>query len=174
MLNRKYPSHWQALLLTICLTVAQPVLADALRDFSGKPHNLNEYTGKGKWLVIMFWASDCHVCNQEAHQYVDFHFAYSDTMASLLGVSLDGKARQKEAEGFVSRHKLNFPNLIGEPEDVAGLFTALTGADWVGTPTFLIYNPAGKLVAQQAGAVPAELITEFIKSQSAASSKKPG
>lgn len=172
MLNRKYTFHWQALLLAICMATAQFVLAEGLRDFSGKPHDLNKYTGKGKWLVVMFWASDCHVCNQEAHQYVDFHFTYSDTTASVVGVSLDGKSGQKEAEAFVARHKLNFPNLIGEPEDVAGLFTGLTGADWVGTPTFLIYNPAGKLVAQQAGAVPAELLAEFIKSQTAPSSKK--
>jgi len=38
----------------------------------------------------------------------------------------------------------------------------LTGEFWIGTPTFFIYDPTGKLRASQAGAVPVDIIESFI------------
>ena len=142
--------------------------ASTLYELNGKPSSIEKYAGKGKWLVVMFWSSDCHICNKEAHQYVDFHFAHSDDNASVLGISLDGTKNKVLAEGFIKKHKVNFPNLIGEPEAIADMFTQLTGVLWAGTPTFLIYSPKGELLIQQIGAVPTELIENFIESQTVA------
>ncbi len=143
----------------------------ALSTFDGKPADVTDYTGGGKWLVVMIWASDCHVCNQEASQYVDFQFVHHDDDASVLGISIDGQAKKAEAEKFIARHDVNFPNLIGEPGEVAEWFARITGSAFVGTPTFLFYNPAGKLVAKQVGAVPTEMIEAFMQQQ--ASAKTP-
>ena len=151
-----------ALILSLAwlLPLAQ---AQALQDFNGKPREISDYSGKGKWLIVMIWASDCHVCNKEVHNYVDFQFVHADEDAQVLGISIDGKGRKQEAEKFIQRHKVNFPNLIGEPAEVARLFTQLTGAYFAGTPAFLFYDPRGELRAQQLGAVPIEMIEKFIK-----------
>jgi peroxiredoxin len=108
------------------------------------------------------------VCNKEAHAYVDFHFVHSDDDAQVLGISIDGQAKKAEAQKFIERHKINFPNLIGEPAVVANLFAQLTGTYFAGTPAFLFYDPNGELRAQQLGAVPIELIEDFIKQPTAA------
>lgn len=133
------------------------------QDFSGKPQLLENYLGKGKWQVVMIWASDCHICNREAHEYVDFHLVHSDTDATVLGVSVDGESRKKAAEKFISKHSVDFPNLIAEPEFVGNLYKEFTGQYFAGTPSFLIFSPEGELKAAQAGAVPTGLIEEFIK-----------
>lgn len=143
--------------------------AGGLQDFDGQPKSISDYTGKGKWLVVMIWASDCHVCNQEAHAYVDFHFVHADEDAQVLGITIDGQAKKADALKFIERHKVNFPSLIGEPADVANLFSELTGTYFVGTPAFLFFDPKGDLRAQQVGAVPPELIENFIKQQTTAS-----
>lgn len=140
--------------------------AGVLTDFAGHSKQISDYTGNGKWRIVMIWASDCHVCNQEAHNYVKFHQEHKDKDAQMLGISMDGKKKLKDAEEFVKRHQLNFPNLIGEPVNVAMKYMQLTGAEWVGTPTFLIYGPKGNLLAKQEGAVPVSLIESFIKSHS--------
>ena len=44
-------------------------------------------------------------------------------------------------------------------------FYDLTGEHWAGTPSFLIYSPAGRLMVQQIGAVPVSLIEKFIQQQ---------
>lgn len=139
---------------------------NGFQDFSGKSKIFENHIGKGKWLVVMMWASDCHICNREAHQYVDFHMLHSDTDATVLGISLDGESRKKEAEKFIKKHSVDFPNLIAEPMTVAKLFQESTGQGFSGTPTFLIYSPEGELKAAQAGAVPTELIEDFIKKNS--------
>ena len=113
----------------------------------------------------MIWAHDCHNCNKEAHQYVAFQKKHSKIDAEVVGLSMDGKANQKKAEDFISRHELNFNNLIGEPMEIAGLYEDLTGVEFFGTPTFLIYNPAGELRAQQAGVVPTSLIEAFMEKE---------
>ncbi len=136
------------------------------QDFTGKSQALENFTGKGKWLVVMMWASDCHICNKEAYQYVDFHMLHSDKDASVLGISLDGESRLNEAKSFIKRHSVDFPNLIAEPEYVGSVYYKLTGQHFAGTPTFLIFSPEGELKAAQAGAVPTSLIEDFIKQNS--------
>ncbi len=44
----------------------------ALTDFQGKPQPIEEFIGQGRWTVVMFWASDCRVCAQEAPAWVLF------------------------------------------------------------------------------------------------------
>ena len=156
--------------LLLLLFATSTVMADPLQDFNGKPQQIKNYAGQGKWLVVMIWASDCHVCNVEAAQYIQFHEQYKNKNAHVLGISLDGQDKKADAEKFIQRHHVTFKNLIGEPLEVAQWFVDLTGADWVGTPTFLIYNPKGELVIQQAGAVPVNLIEEFIAKESKSSS----
>jgi len=50
---------------------------------------------------------------------------------------------------------------------VMGYFQLLTGSRWVGTPTFLVFGPDGELMAKQAGAVPTDLIEQFIAANTA-------
>ncbi len=139
-----------------------------LKTIAGKDSSLEEYLGNGKWRVVVLWASDCHYCNQEAEQYIQFHEANKDKNIELLGISLDGAAKLDAAKDFIKRHDVTFPNLIGEFEQVASMYESLTGGPWSGTPTILIYNPKGELKAAQPGAVPVSLIEEFVNSQSVA------
>lgn len=161
----KLASWKRNILIAALLLATTMVMADPLVDFDGKPEAIKNFAGQGKWLVVMLWASDCHVCNVEAAQYIQFHEQHKNKNARVLGISMDGQAKKAAAQQFIQRHKVTFNNLLGEPEAVAQWFVDLTGADWVGTPTFLIYDPKGELVIQQAGAVPVNLIEDFIQKQ---------
>jgi peroxiredoxin len=156
------------LLASLLLFASAIAQAGVLTDFSGSPRSINDYTGNGKWLVVMFWASDCHICGEEAHEYVAFHSKNKDGNAHVLGITIDGLANKEAAQGFVDEHELNFPNLIGTAEDIAGMYYELTGEFWIGTPTFFVYDPKGELRAAQAGAVPAEILENFIAENSVA------
>ncbi len=155
----------------LCLLLATPLAMAAERifqDFDGQHHSMAEYTQSGKWLVVMFWASDCHTCNDEAHQYVAFHEKHKASDATVLGVSMDGYSHKAAAEEFIARNKVSFPNLIGDFEAIADWYMTLTESAWIGTPTFLVYGPTGELMAKQVGAVPTDLIENFIQDNSAA------
>lgn len=159
-------AHNTLIILMLMAFLPATMAADTLTDFNGNTNSIDSFAGNGKWLVVMLWASDCHVCNEEVHQYVQFHKSHSAKDATVLGVSLDGKAKKTDAESFLKEHNVNFPNLIAEPQTVANMYQSLTGTPWVGTPSFLVYSPKGELIGAQVGAVPPEIIESFIARES--------
>lgn len=162
------------LILLLCAPLATPVFAgEPFTDFDGKPKSIEQYTGNGRWLVVMLWASDCLVCNREIPEYIKFQKQHNGKDAHMLGISLDGAAKKAAALDFMKKHQVNFPSLIGEPEQVAARYQELTGDTWVGTPSFMVYTPDGKLLGAQAGAVPVSVIESFIARESNAA-PQPG
>ncbi len=135
---------------------------------TGSHATLDDYRGQGRWLVVMIWASDCEVCKQEAPLYQQFHQSHANSDATVLGITLDGADRENQAKGFIAGYGLAFDNLLGEPETVSAYYQIITGSRWIGTPSFLIFDPQGELRAKQAGAVEVEIVEQFIASNSAA------
>ena len=158
------------LIAVSAVLTAQAESISVFSDFNGESRKLEDYTGKGEWLVVMIWASDCHICNAEAASYARFHESQRDDGVGVLGISMDGEEKKEAALAFIERHGLPFPNLIGEPGMVGLYYASLTKESLRGTPSFLIFDPSGELAAAQAGAVPPEAITRFIATQNAANS----
>lgn len=151
------------LALGLCATV---VLAGApdipLLDLDGKPRNVNEFIGRGHWVVVAVWASDCAVCAREIHEMTAFHNTPVPKGAAVLGVSIDGRERLAEARAFVRQHRLPFVNLVAEPDrEVLLKFGA---GRFVGTPTYYIYNPQGRIVGENVGPVTRAEVESFIAS----------
>lgn len=87
-----------------------------------------------------------------------FYAAHKDTDATVLGVSIDGRDRKQQALGFVQGHKLAFPNLLAELPQMQ----KFGGGPVMGTPTYFIYSPQGKLLAAQAGPITQEHAEKYI------------
>ncbi len=150
--------------LLLCCTVtvvnASSPLFQNLK--TGAFDTIDEYRQPDQWIIVMIWAHDCQICEREVGEYQRFHQTHADDDAIVLGITLDGEERKQNALDFVARHELEFENLIGEPEVVAGYYQLTTGSRWVGTPSFLIFAPDGELMAKQAGAVEVEIVENFI------------
>lgn len=153
------------LFATVVTDAAVPDLV--LNDLNGKPRSVSEFIGKGKWTVVMLWAHNCPICNQEVDQMSFFHDDHKDKDATVLGVSVDGSAQVDKARRFVENHAIEFPNLIVEPrQQQIGKFG---GGQFIGTPTFYVFSPDGELAAKQVGPVTQEDLEAFMaRSQQAA------
>ena len=151
------------LVTSLFLVQAQASAPDIkARDIDGTVQNVNQYIGQGKWTAVVFWAHNCHICNQEIEQMAFFHDDHAEKNATVLGISMDGFNQVEKARGFINRHELNFPNLLIELS--AREFLKFGGGRFVGTPTFYLYNPEGKLLAKNIGPVSAEDLENFIRS----------
>jgi peroxiredoxin len=136
---------------------------ETLYDFAGRPHVLEEYLGKGKWLIVTVWASDCAVCNKEIPELVAFHNAHRDKDATVLGISVDGPGGKREALAFIARHQVSFPNLLDHGRAFKAIYLHATGRPWFGgTPMNLVYTPDGKLAARRIGPLAKTEIEAFI------------
>lgn len=167
--RRKLEKLFLASTFAAFLLAAGPALAnenpEPFRNIdNGEPRTLDDFREEDKWLVVMIWASDCPVCNREASHYSDFHMLHADDDAKILGVSVDGWEGRDDARAFVDRHLLMFDNVVADFGDLVRWYERAAGTRWLGTPTFMIYDPEGILKARQAGAVPVHLIEQFIAS----------
>jgi peroxiredoxin len=153
-----------SVLALMAVLTSAPALAAApdvpLIDLDGKPQNVNTIIGKGKWVVVTIWAHNCHICASEIHEMASFHKAHADKDARVLGVTIDGKDKIEKARKFVRDHKLPFPNLVAEPE--VEVIERFGGGDFVGTPTFYVYDPQGTIRAQQAGPLSRAEVEKFL------------
>jgi peroxiredoxin len=137
---------------------------ETLYDFEGRPHALEEYTGKGKWLVVTVWASDCAVCEREIPELVAFHDEHHGKDATVLGISVDGPAGKPAAQAFIERYRIGFPNLLDGGRAFKAIYLRATGRPWFGaTPMNLVYAPDGKLAARRIGPLAKTEIEAFIE-----------
>ncbi|HYA36994.1 MAG TPA: TlpA disulfide reductase family protein [Candidatus Methylomirabilis sp.] len=136
----------------LCLAPALALAAGpdvVLKDFTGKDRNVNEFVGQGKWTIVTVWSADCPICKRDIFHMTFFHDEHRKKDATVLGLSIDGYANRDKAQGFINDQSLNFPNLIGTPDDPS----RLSGTVFIGTPTYYFFSPEGKFMAQRIGPI---------------------
>ena len=156
---------FQRIRLFVVLLWLVPMLAlgaspdRVLKDFDGKDRNVNEFIGHGKWTIVAIWAADCPICRRDIYHMTFFHDEHRNKDATVLGLSIDGFANRDKAQGFVTEQSLNFPNLLGSPDDAAQLGSGM----FIGTPTYYFFSPEGKFLTQRIGPVTQQQAEEILR-----------
>lgn len=151
------------ILILLLLLPTLALAATPLRDLEGRPADLHAWVGQGRWTVVMIWSWDCPICNREVEAWDLFDDAHRDRDARVIGLSINGGGEEAKARAFVEEHDLGFPSLIGTARQVDALLRRETGQGLRGTPTFLLYDPRGRIVGMQVGPLPTEAVEEILR-----------
>lgn len=88
----------------------KPAPEFTLQDGSGKTVNLKDY--RGKVVLLDFWATWCHGCQEEIPWFSEFHRRYASEGLTVVGISLDSDG-WKVVAPFVKTTKVPYQILLG-------------------------------------------------------------
>lgn len=151
-----------ALLLKIGLLMAMMLSSSAyaFTDLDGKKDSIMNHIGKDKWTIVEVWSSDCHACRMHMPDMVEFDGKLKN--ARLLGITLDGQSGIEDAEDFIAEYDVKFKTLVTNPIEMNIWMQQSIGESLMGTPTFILFDPKGMLVAAQPGIVAVTSLEKFI------------
>ena len=158
--SRFYPMWLAGLLLALSVPWAQ-ASGFKMTDTTGKLHTLAGY--KGKWVLVNYWATWCPPCLEEIPDLIALHENRKNNVV-VIGVALDYRSA-KQVTDFAEGLLVNYPIVLGNPQ-VTNQIGPVQGL-----PTTYLYNPEGKMVAQQVGAITREAVESYISRKTA--SAKP-
>lgn len=138
--------------------------ASAFTDIDGKQDLISNHLGKDKWTILEVWQSNCSACRMHMPKMVAFDGKLKN--ARLVGVTLDGQEGIGDAEDFIAEYDIKFPTIVTNFVEMNIWMQRSTGESLMGTPTFILFDPKGKLVAAQPGIVSVESLEKFIAQNS--------
>ena len=151
-----YPMWLAGLLLALIVPWAQAAGFN-VTDTEGKAHSLNGY--KGKWVLVNYWATWCPPCLEEIPDLIALHDNKKNNLV-VIGIAVDYRS-QKQITDFADGMLVSYPIVLGTPKVINQI------APVQGLPTTYLFNPEGKMVAQQSGAITRKSVETFISSKSA-------
>lgn len=151
---------WLAGLL-LALTASWAQADFRMTDTSGKMHSLSGY--KGKWVLVNYWATWCPPCLEEIPDLIALHENQKNNLV-VLGVALDYRSA-KQVTDFADGLLVTYPIVLGTPK-----ITNQIGPVQ-GLPTTYLFNPDGKMVAQQVGAITRQAVESYLAGQNTRSKK---
>lgn len=81
-----------------------------LEDSVGKPADLRDY--RGKVVVLDFWATWCHGCQEEIPWFAEFERKYGKQGLRVIGVSLDDEG-WKAVKPFIKAASVPYRIVLG-------------------------------------------------------------
>ncbi len=133
-----------------------------VRTLDGAVVPLSTYFEPGKWTMVMLWTTYCGTCRSQYPVISEFHDKHKDTDAKVIGVSLDGFVEVDRVRAYIASKPMAFNSTIAEVAALRPAYKAITEEPFTGTPTYLMFDPNGALVAHVQGPLAIEDVENFI------------
>ena len=123
--------------------VGQPFPDITLKTPDDKPISISDHAGKGKYVLLDFWAAWCGPCRHANPHLVELYKRYKDKGFEIVGISLD---QSKEAwVKAIKDDKLTWPQMsdLGHWQSAAAKLYSVSGI-----PHMILLDKDGKILAK--------------------------
>ncbi|MBR6974619.1 MAG: TlpA family protein disulfide reductase [Bacteroidaceae bacterium] len=125
-------------------------------EYQGKVTKLSDYVGKGKYVLVDFWASWCGPCRAEIPNLIKVYNQYKGEKFEVLGVATWDEP--KDTEKAIKELKIPYPQIMNAQRagsDAYGI---------TGIPQIILFGPDGKIVKRNLrGAALEKTVAEVLK-----------
>lgn len=133
-----------ALLALFAVTAFCQTNTEKFKDFAvtyeGKTQKLSDFVGKGKYVIVDFWASWCPPCRAEIPNLVNVHNKYKSDKFTVLGVALNDKP--ENSKKIMKSLGITYPQILNAGNEVAHLYNI------TGIPEIMLFGPDGSILAR--------------------------
>ena len=133
------------LIVTLQKRLNHPLVGDMFKDFAveyeGKTTRLSDYVGKGKYVLVDFWASWCGPCRAEIPNLIKVYEQYKEKGLLVLGVAVNDKP--EDTLTAIEKDKITYPQILNSQDIAAETY------DFSSIPTIILFDPDGKIVARE-------------------------
>ena len=107
----------------------------------------------GRWELVMFWATYCHVCKKDFEKLAKFMQENSSVPMTIVGVVTDCADETAKTNSLVEKNDLDYTHILTDYPQANAVYEDYAGQRLIGTPSYLLYNPDNKLVAFNANSI---------------------
>lgn len=118
----------------------------------GTPAKLSDYVGKGKYVLVDFWASWCGPCKAEMPNLANVYSQFKGDKFEIVGVAVWDE--RKDTEDILPKLPITWPVIY----DAQKIPTDIYGIN--GIPQIILFGPDGTIIARD---LRGEAITETLK-----------
>lgn len=125
-------------------------------EYEGKVTKLSDYVGKGKYVLVDFWASWCGPCRAEIPNLIKVYNQYKGDKFEVLGVATWDKP--EDTKQAIEQLGIPYPQMMNAQKagsDAYGIS---------GIPQIILFGPDGKIVKRNLrGAALEQAVAEALK-----------
>jgi thiol-disulfide isomerase/thioredoxin len=119
-------------------TAEGKMFKDFEAEYEGKVTKLSDYVGKGKYVLVDFWASWCGPCRAEIPNLIKVYNQYKGDKFEVLGVATWDKP--EDTKKAIEQMKIPYPQIMNAQ------YAGSNAYGISGIPQIILFGPDGKIV----------------------------
>ncbi len=136
-------------------------------DLDGKTHRLSDWTrGRGKYVLLNFWAPWCPPCREEIPMLLDLQKRYGDEGLQIIGPAVDQGDPVAE---YVASMRIPYPVFYGYDRVVA--LSERYGDTMGALPYSVLIAPDGRILEYHAGRLTEAMARRWVSNFSASATE---
>lgn len=137
-------------------TAEGKMFTDFSVEYEGQVQKFSDYIGKGKYVLVDFWASWCGPCRQEIPNIINVYNKYKGDKFEVLGVaSWDKPDDTKKA---IEDLGIEYPQILNSQEIATDIYGIM------GIPQIILFGPDGTILRRDLRGLEIETaVKEYLK-----------